>query len=107
MTYLSLYICGLAVIWWIYRLGWVEALKLTVSILIPSALIILFNLKAGRLLFKSPIIGIISVLPTALFIYRGSQPLVLGINSWIERKTDGFVDSKKVVDAEVISKEDA
>ena len=107
MTYLSLYICGLAVIWWIYRLGWVEALKLTVSILIPSALIILFNIKAGRLLFKSPIIGIISVLPTALFIYRGSQPLVLGINSWIERKTDGFVDSKKVVDAEVISKEDA
>ena len=97
----------MAVIWWIYRLGWVEALKLTVSILIPSALIILFNLKAGRLLFKSPIIGIISVLPTALFIYRGSQPLVLGINSWIERKTDGFVDSKKVVDAEVISKEDA
>ena len=107
MTYLTLYIIGVALIWWVYRVGWLSALKTVVSISIPSALIILFNIKAGRLLFRSPIIGIISVLPTALFIYRGSQPLVIGINSWIDRKINNFVDSQDVVDAEVISKEDS
>ena len=72
-----------------------------------SLLIILFNVKAGRLIFKNPIVGIISVLPTAIFIYRGSKPLVFGINSWIDRKRNEFVDSKEVVDAEVVSKEEA
>tara|TARA_B100000965_G_C19347588_1_gene650285 strand:- start:244 stop:567 length:324 start_codon:yes stop_codon:yes gene_type:complete len=107
MTYLVLYIAGIASIWWIYRVGWTEALKTVLSILVPSILIILFNVKAGRLLFKNPAVGIISILPTALFIYRGSQPLVLGINNWIDRKRNEFVDSREVVDAEVVSEEDA
>jgi len=107
MTYLVLYIAGVASIWWIYRVGWTEALKTILSILVPSILIILFNVKAGRLLFKNPAVGIISILPTALFIYRGSQPLVLGINNWIDRKRNEFVDSREVVDAEVVSEEDA
>ena len=106
MTYLVLYIAGIASIWWIYRVGWTEALKTVLSILVPSILIILFNVKAGRLLFKNPAVGIISILPTALFIYRGSQPLVLGINNWIDRKRNEFVDSREVVDAEVVSEED-
>ncbi len=106
MTYLVLYIAGIALIWWVYRVGWTEALKTVLSVLIPSILIILFNVKAGKLIFKSPAIGIISVLPTAFFIYRGSQPLVFSINSWIDRKRNEFVDSKNVVDAEVISKEE-
>ena len=70
-------------------------------------LIILFNVKAGRLIFKSPIVGIISVLPTAFFIYRGSKPIVNGINNWIDNKRTEYVDSKDIVDAEVISKEEA
>jgi len=107
MTYLVLYIAGIASIWWIYRVGWTEALKTILSILVPSILIILFNVKAGRLLFKNPAVGIISILPTALFIYRVSQPLVLGINNWIDRKRNEFVDSREVVDAEVVSEEDA
>ena len=107
MTYLVLYIAGIICIWWVYRVGWREALKKILSILIPSALIILLNVKAGRILFKSPIVGIISILPTAIFIYRGSLPLVAGINSWIDRKAEDFVESQDVVDAEVISKEDA
>ena len=107
MTYLVLYIAGIASIWWIYRVGWTEALKTVLSILVPSILIILFNVKAGRLLFKNPAVGIISILPTAIFIYRGSQPLVLGINNWIDRKRNEFVDSREVVDAEVVSEEDA
>tara|TARA_Y100001968_G_scaffold185601_1_gene169981 strand:- start:160 stop:483 length:324 start_codon:yes stop_codon:yes gene_type:complete len=107
MTYLILYIAGIASIWWIYKVGWTEALKTLLSILIPSILIIFFNVKAGRLIFKNPVVGIISILPTALFIYRGSQPLVLGINSWIDRKRNEFVDSQGVVDAEVVSEEDA
>ena len=107
MTYLILYIAGIASIWWAYRVGWSEALKTILSILIPSLLIILFNVKAGRLIFKNPTVGIISVLPTAIFIYRGSKPLVFGINSWIDRKRNEFVDSKEVVDAEVVSKEEA
>ena len=106
MPYFILYIAGIASIWWVYRVGWIEALKTILSVLIPSILIILFNVKAGQLIFKTPLVGIISVLPTAFFIYRGSKPLVFGINSWIDRKRNEFVDSKDVVDAQVISKED-
>ena len=106
MTYLILYIAGIASIWWVYKVGWIQALKTILSILIPSILIILFNVKAGRLIFKNPAVGIISVLPTAIFIYRGSLPLVFAINSWIDRKRDQFVVSKEVVDAEVVSKEE-
>ena len=107
MTYLLLYVSGIATIWWGYRVGWTEALKTIISVLIPSFLIILFNVKAGRLIFKNPAVGIISVLPTAVFIYRGSKPLVFSINNWIDRKRNEFNDSKEVVDAEVISKEEA
>tara|TARA_Y100001968_G_scaffold316613_1_gene344684 strand:- start:222 stop:545 length:324 start_codon:yes stop_codon:yes gene_type:complete len=106
MTYLVLYIAGIASIWWVYRVGWIEALKTILSVLIPSLLIILFNIKAGRLIFKNPTVGIVSILPTAFFIYRGSKPIVFGINSWLDRKRSEFVDSKDVVDAEVISKEE-
>ena len=106
MTYLFLYIVGLASIWWVYRVGWTEALKTILSVLIPSILIILFNVKAGRLIFKNPAVGIISVLPTAFFIYRWSKPLVFGLNSWIDRKRNEFVNSQDIVDAEVISKEE-
>ena len=106
MTYLVLYVAGIASIWWVYRVGWTETLKIILSILIPSILIILFNIKAGRLIFKNPAVGIISVLPTAFFIYRGSKPIVFGINSWIDRKRNEFVDSQDIVDAEVISKEE-
>ena len=107
MTYFILYFFGIASFWWVYRVGWTEALKTILSVLIPSLLIIFFNIKAGRLIFKNPTVGIISVLPTAIFIYRGSKPLVVGINSWIDRKRNEFVDSKEVVDAEVVSKEEA
>mgnify|MGYP001345471131 FL=1 len=107
MTYFILYFFGIASIWWIYRVGWIEALKTILSVLIPSLLIILFNVKAGRLIFKNPTVGIISVLPTAIFIYRGSKPIVFRINSWIDKKRNEFVDSEEVVDAEVISKEEA
>ena len=106
MTYFALYIAGIASIWWVYRVGWIEALKIVMSVLIPSILIILFNVKAGRLIFKNPIVGIISALPTAFFIYRGSKPLVFGINSWIDEKRNDFTDSQDVVDAEVISKKE-
>ena len=107
MTYLGLYIAAIASVWWIFRVGWSEALKTILSVLIPSVLIILFNAKAGRLLFRNPLIGIISVLPTAVFIYQASQPFVCGINNWIDRKNNDFVDMHDVVDTELISKEDA
>ena len=107
MTYFVLYFACIASIWWVYRVGWTEALKTIFSVLIPSVLIILFNVKAGRLIFKSPLAGIISVLPTAFFIYRGSKPLVFGLNNWIDRKRNQFVYSQDVVDTEVISKEES
>ena len=106
MTYVVLYIAGIASIWWVYRVGWIEALKTISSVLIPSILIIIFNVKAGRLIFKTPTVGIISILPTAFFIYKGSKPIVFGINNWIDRKRNEFVDSQDVVDTEVISKEE-
>ena len=68
-------------------MGWSEALKTILSVLIPSILIILFNVKAGRLLFRNPAVGIISVLPTAIFIFKASQPLVVGINCWIDKNS--------------------
>mgnify|MGYP001449372322 CR=1 FL=1 len=105
MTYFFLYLSGIASIWWVYRVGWTEAVKTIISILIPSILIVFFNIKAGRLIFKSPAVGIVSVLPTAILIYRGSKPLVIGINNWIDRKRNNFVDSQEIVDAEVVSKE--
>ena len=104
MAFFVLYIAGIASIWWVYHVGWVEAIKTILSVLIPSLLIIIFNIKAGRLIFKNPAVGIISALPTAFLIYRSSKPLVFGINSWIDRKRNEFEDSKDVVDAEVISK---
>ena len=107
MTYVALYIAGIACIWWSYRIGRQEALKKILSVLIPSALIILFNVKAGRLLFRSPVVGVISILPTAIFIYRGSLPLVERMNNWIDRNANDSESSQDVVDAEVISKEDA
>ena len=100
MTYVFLYIIGLLLIWYVYRVGWLTALKTVISIIIPSFLIILFNAKAGRLLFKSPVIGIVSALPTSIFIFRGSKPLVTLINNWIETKFN-FIDSQKeVIDTE-------
>ena len=106
MTYFLIYFSAITSIWWVYRVGWTEALKTILSVLIPSILIILFNVKAGRLIFKNPAVGIISILPTAFFIYRGSKPLVFGMNNWIDRKRNEFEDSNDVVDAEVISKEE-
>ena len=107
MTYFILYIACIALIWWIYRVGWSEAIKTILSVLIPSVLIILFNIKAGRLIFRNPAVGIISVLPTAFFIYRGSQPIVYGINSWIDRRNNEVADAQEVVDAEVVSEDEA
>ena len=100
MTYVFLYLIGLLLIWYVYKVGWLAALKTVISIIVPSFLIILFNAKAGRLLFKSPVIGIVSALPTSIFIFRGSKPLVALINSWIEAKFN-FIDSQKeVIDTE-------
>ena len=100
MTYVFLYLIGLLLIWYVYKVGWLAALKTAISIIVPSFLIILFNAKAGRLLFKSPVIGIFSALPTSIFIFRGSKPLVTLINNWIETKFN-FIDSQKeVIDTE-------
>ena len=100
MTYVFLYLIGLLLIWYVYKVGWLAALKTGISIIVPSFLIILFNAKAGRLLFKSPVIGIVSALPTSIFIFRGSRPLVTLINNWIETKFN-FIDSQKeVIDTE-------
>ena len=107
MTYFILYFFGIASLWWVYRVGWTEALKTIISVLIPSILIILFNVKAGRLIFKNPTVGIISILPTAIFIYRATRPLVFSLNNWLDRKRNEFVDSQEVVEAEVVSEEEA
>ena len=34
MTYLFLYIVGIILIWWIYRVGWLEALKTVVKVIV-------------------------------------------------------------------------
>ena len=106
MTYLFLYLIGLILIWYVYKVGWLATLKTVVSVIVPSLLIIVFNVKAGRLLFKSPIIGILSALPTSIFIFRGSKPLVSMINNWLDNKFS-FIDIQKdVIDTESYSVED-
>ena len=105
MTYLFLYVVGITLIWWTYRVGWLEALKTVIKVIVPSALIILFNIKAGRLLFKSPLVGLLSALPTSIFIFRGSLPLVSYINNWIEKKINKFDDSE-VIDTDSIPLDD-
>ena len=96
MTYLFLYVVGVILIWWTYRVGWFEALKTVVKVIVTSVLIILFNIKAGRLLFKSPLVGLLSALPTSIFIFRGSLPLVSYINNWIEKKINKYDDSEVI-----------
>ena len=105
MTYLFLYIVSIILIWWIYRVGWLEALKTVVKVIVPSALIILFNIKAGRLLFKSPLVGLLSALPTSIFIFRGSLPLVSYINNWIDKKINKYDDSE-VIDTDSVPLDD-
>ena len=105
MTYLFLYIVGIILIWWTYRVGWLEALKTVVKVIVPSALIILFNIKAGRLLFKSPVVGLLSALPTSIFIFRGSTHLVSFINNWIENKINKYDDSE-VIDTDSVPLDD-
>ena len=105
MTYLFLYIVGIILIWWTYRVGWLEALKTVVKVITPSILIILFNIKAGRLLFKSPLVGSLSALPTSIFIYRASLPLVSYINNWLEKKINKYDDSE-VIDTDSVPLDD-
>ena len=106
MTYLFAYLVGIVLIWWVYRVGWYEALKTIIKVLVPSILIILFNIKAGRLLFKNPLVGLLSALPTSIFIYRGSLPVVASINNWIDTKRSNFEDSEDVIDTESIPLDD-
>ena len=105
MTYLFLYVVGIILIWWTYRVGWLESLKTVVKVIVPSALIILFNIKAGRLLFKSPVVGLLSALPTSIFIFRGALPLVRYINNWIENKINKYDDSE-VIDTDSVTLDD-
>ena len=105
MTYLFLYIVSIILIWWTYRVGWLEALKTVVKVIVPSALIILFNIKAGRFLFKSPVVGLLSAFPTSIFIFRGSLPLVSYINNWIENKINKYEDSE-VIDTDSVPLDD-
>ena len=105
MTYLFLYLVGISLIWWTYRVGWIESLKTVIKVIVPSALIIIFNIKAGKLLFKSPIVGLLSALPTSIFIYRGSIPIVDYINSWIDKKISKY-DDAEVIDTDSIPLDD-
>ena len=102
MAYLFLYAIGLIAIWYIYRVGWIVALKTIISIIIPSLLIILFNLKAGRFIFRNPVFGIISSLPTAILIFRGSKPLVSFINNSIDKNINDNIDSEDVIETESV-----
>ena len=106
MIYLFFYIIGLTLIWSIYRTGWQQTFKLVIAVLIPSVLIIIFNIKAGRLIFKSPIFGVLSVLPTSIFIYRGSKPLVSKIINWIDRNEDNFSKHDDFIETEAFTVDD-
>ena len=106
MIYLFLYVVGLILIWNLYKFGWQQTLKTVISVLVPSFLIILFNLKAGRLIFKSPIVGILSILPTSIFIYRGSKPFVSQILNWIDMRENNISNKDDVIETEAVPIDD-
>ena len=106
MTYLFLYVVGIVLIWWITRVGWVESLKTVIRVLVPSILIIVFNVKAGKLLFRNPLVGLMSALPTSIFIYRASIPFVEYIINWINTKRSSYEETKDVIDTESIPLDD-
>ena len=105
MTYLFLYVFGIILLWWTFRVGWLEAFKTIIKVIVPSALIILFNIKTGRLIFRNPVVGLLSILPTSIFIYRWSLPLVNFINKWIEEKRNDNNDSE-AIDTDAIPLDD-
>ena len=106
MIYLFLYVVGLALIWLVYKYGWIQSIKTVASIIIPSFMIILFNIKAGRLLFKTPIIGILSSLPSTFFIYRASKPITVFVNNWIDSKFNHLENDKDAIETESIPLDD-
>ncbi len=106
MIYLFLYVVGLALIWLVFKYGWKQSLKTVANIIVPSFLIILFNVKAGRLLFKTPIIGILSALPSTFFIYRASKPLTVLVNNWIDSKFNDLDNENDVIETESIPLDD-
>ena len=106
MTYLFLYVVGLFLIWLVYKYGWIQSLKAVTNILVPSFLIIIFNIKAGRLLFKTPIFGILSTLPSTFFIYRASKPITVFVNNWIDSKFNDVGNDKDAIETESIPLDD-
>ena len=106
MIYLFLYVVGIILVWWTYRVGWLEALKTVIKLIVPSILIILFNIKAGRLLFKTPVIGILSALPSTFFIYRASKPITVFVNNWIDSKFNDLGNDKDAIETESIPIDD-
>tara|TARA_B100001029_G_C14835741_1_gene325525 strand:- start:70 stop:390 length:321 start_codon:yes stop_codon:yes gene_type:complete len=106
MVYLFFYLIGLVIIYFIYRLGWLETLKLFISIIVPSFFIILFNLKTGKFIFKNPIIGITSILPTSIFIFRLSQPLVRRIINIFENNKNDPQNLNDVIETDSIPVDD-
>ena len=106
MTYIFFYVVGLILIWHIYKFGWIESLKMIIKVIVPSALIILFNIKAGRLLFINPLLGLTSILPTSIFIFKGSRPLVIAVNNWIDKQMNGIANYEDVVETDAVSIED-
>tara|TARA_Y100000589_G_scaffold174338_1_gene165429 strand:+ start:907 stop:1227 length:321 start_codon:yes stop_codon:yes gene_type:complete len=106
MIYLFLYVVGLALIWLVYKYGWIQSLKTVANIIVPSFLIIIFNIKAGRLLFKNPIIGILSALPSTFFIYRASKPITALVNNWIDSKFNNLDNDKDAIETESIPLDD-
>ncbi|KGG08204.1 putative Helper component proteinase [Prochlorococcus marinus str. SB] len=44
-------------------------------------------------------------MPTSIFIFRGSLPLVSYINNWIEKKINNFDDSE-VIDTDSVPLDD-
>ena len=56
--------------------------------------------------FKNPIVGLLSALPTTIFIYRSSLPLVNYLNSWIDNKRSKYNDTAEVIDTDSIPIDD-
>ncbi len=93
MTIFISYIIIVVLLLFASKSGWWEVLKKLVAVFIPLSAIILINIRLAPILFRSPLIGLLSMLPNIYFIFKITSPIVNKINSWIDvKRNDFFID---------------
>ena len=95
MTYFILYFFGIASIWWVYRVGWTEALKTILSVLIPSLLIIgsKRNSPSGPAIAEPPLLSCVGAFFNMSFkkgVSSGKSLVVITLDTETTKERDSL-----------------